>query len=395
MDTSIQYPLITEMSNNHSKVCKRRNSKNGLDNGNSRVRSRSPRSAIEKSHLMVNNPISDDDNNNSNDNDSNDKDDDRVEKDNAMIIRLIKKEKKCSVVSDKEKGNNEKDVERCSENSWEKGRGRGREKEERREQQYGTKNENSIKDFNRENVLNKNKIKDNEKGKNKNENNGREKVREHSLEKTKIKNKELMRVDTSIFNKIKDDKNSENGDELAALYDREKDRNNEYEQELQHENENENENESDSDDEDDGHYYKIDHQENKEKEKDEAEENDSNEEARRGRERGRRKDTNKNINVHEDVNENEDKDKDDNKYLKGRHKVVALDMARMRNRTNISNDHNTSLYEMRTVKSKEKNKERVIDQDKNGGELREIRDNSRSPRLNDNRSRPHLIGVRR
>ena len=137
METSNQYPIITELTNYHSKVCKKQNSKNVSDNGNSRLRSRSPRSAIEKSHLKVNNPILDEYNDNGDD-DGEDEDDDGEEDydddSNAMTVSRIKREPQRSASGEKERGMSEKSRDGGRDESREGGREKGKEKDDRREQ---------------------------------------------------------------------------------------------------------------------------------------------------------------------------------------------------------------------------------------------------------------------
>ena len=352
MDTSSQYPLISELTNNHTKICKRRNSKNGLDAANSRDRSRSPRSAIKEANLMVNNPILDDDEDYDN---------------TIMSVKVIKREPKCIVTCEM---NREEDRENDKERNEEKGRERGREKDNRKEEH---------------NLIKRNPIFENERTNGK----GREGVRgrEFSSENGKVKNKDISKVDISRNNgKIRDDKKSENGDELSALYDQEKDRNNDYEHDHN----------SDSDSEEECEHRRLiqesnlDHKQKDKRQKYEGEEYEDKDG------RGRRKNKNENKDDDEDDEDEDDEDEDDDEdneeernYQKRRGRVIALDMERVRN------IDQTSTHGIRTIKSKEKGKDRLVDHERNGGEGREVRESSRSPRHNDSRSRPHLIGVRR
>jgi hypothetical protein len=421
METSNQYPIITELTNYHSKVCKKQNSKNVFYNGNSRLRSRSPRSAIEKSHLMVNNPILDGyDHNGDNDDEEEDGEDGDGDDDdsNAVTVSRIKREPQRSVSGEKERGMGEKNIDGGKERSREgerdvsrernreKGRDKGREMDDRREQ--NTMKKVYTKDFNEYDVVDRSKV------------GNKERIKIISLDKVKMMNKDTLGVSIGKYEeKKKDDRYSEMGDELAELYDREKDRNNDYERGSDHRSEDDNHHENEHENgkgrdnkngNGNGHVREY-HQDVKKGKESEREQ----------RERGReREDDN------DDEDEDEDEDdsdsdsedereerrerrrqeekKEDKVYRRGRSKVTTLDMARVRN------SNSNSFYEIRSIKSKEKGKERFLELEKNIGELREVRDSSRSPRYNDlrelrdssrspryndSKSRPHLIGVRR
>jgi zinc finger CCCH domain-containing protein 13 len=401
LETSNQYPIITELTNYHSKACKKEYSTKVSENGNSRLRSRSPRSAIEKSHLMVNNPILDECNNNGDDEDDEDGDDgdgdgggdDDDDDSNAMTVSRIKRVPQRSVSGEKERGMGEKfrdesrerSREGVRDGSREGSRKKGRERDHRREQ--NTMKKDYTKDFNDYDVIDRSKVRN------------KERIKIISLDKLKMMNKDTLGVSIGKYNeKRKDDRNSEMGDELAELYDREKDRNNDYERgsDNQHGNGHKNENGRDyknghGNGNGNGHVgeYNQDIKRGKEKEREQLE-----------REREREDDDDEDDNDDSDDDSEDEREerrerrrqeenKEDKVFKKGRNKVTTLDMERVRN------SNSNSFYENRSIKSKEKIKERFLELEKNLGELRELRDSSRSPRYNDSKSRPHLIGVRR